>query len=75
MYTLVFVYFQDGQKKLTSKYLSANIKDLIPMLEMPSPFRVSGYFTGHCKQFVKLYNTNSVSNHQHNPDPTGIVKI
>ena len=54
MYALVFVYFQDGHKKLTSKYLSANIKDLIPMLEMPSPFRVGGYFTGHFKQFVKL---------------------
>lgn len=62
MYALVFVYFQDGQKQLIYKYLSANvIKDLIPMPEMPCPLRASGHFTGCCKQFIKFYNTNSVS--------------
>lgn len=62
MYASVFVYFQDGQKQLLYKYLSANVgKDLIPMFEMPCSLRPSEYFSGHCKQFVKLCNTNTVS--------------
>lgn len=62
MYASVFIYFQDGQKQLLHKYLSVSVgKDLTLMFEMPCPLRLSGHFTGCCKQFVKLYNTNSVS--------------